>query len=355
MSAPERRLDPSELQTYCHTILCAGGAREADAGCVAAHLVDANLKGHDSHGAGLLPAYAGHMKRGLVNLEASEQVLTDTGVILRIDADGGWGAPAGRRLIEQAGAKAKEHGLAAATLGHAHHLGRIGAYAEQAAASGLVSLHFVNVTDHTPLVAPYRGSDARFGTNPICIGYPATPSRPAFLLDMATSQIALGKVRIAANRGVALPGGSLIDKRGMPTTDPSGMAGFELEGALTPLGKHKGYGLAFACELLAGVLGGGGTIQPGTPRRGGITNGLFSILIDPAAFGDPDWMQTETDAMARYALASPPMDWDSPVLYPGDPERAIAGKRGKEGIPLDEITIGQLNKTAEALGLAARL
>ncbi|WP_295691311.1 malate/lactate/ureidoglycolate dehydrogenase [uncultured Maricaulis sp.] len=355
MSTPERRLNPTSLLEFCATVLSAGGASKDDAACVAAHLVDANLKGHDSHGAGLLPAYLRHMERGQVNLEASDQVLADTSVILRIDADGGWGAPAGQRLVERASAKAREHGLAAATLGHVHHLGRLGAYAEQAAAAGLVSIHFVNVTDHAPLVAPYRGTDARFGTNPVCIGYPATATRPAFLLDMATSQIALGKVRIAANRGVALPSGSLIDARGMPTTDPSGMAGFELEGALTPLGKHKGYGLAFACELLAGVLGGGGTIQPGTPRRGGISNGLFSIFIDPAAFGEPDWMQAETDAMARYALASPPMDWDSPVLYPGDPERAIAGKRAKEGIPMDEVTIGQLNTVAEALGVAERL
>ncbi|OLF79770.1 hypothetical protein AWH62_15460 [Maricaulis sp. W15] len=355
MSTPERRLTPAELLAFCREVLVAGGARPDDADCVATHLVDANLKGHDSHGAGLLPAYAQHMKDGQVNLSALDKVLADTSVILRIDADGGWGAPAGQRLVERASAKAHEHGLAAATLGHVHHLGRIGAYAEQAAAAGLVSMHFVNVTDHAPLVAPYRGSDARFGTNPVCIGYPATLNRPVFLLDMATSQIALGKVRIAANRGVAVPSGSLIDARGMPTTDPSGMAGFELEGALTPLGKHKGYGLAFACELLAGVLSGSGTIQPGTPRKGGITNGLFSIFIDPAAFGDEDWMQAETDAMARYALASPPMDWDSPVLYPGDPERAIAGKRTKEGIPMDEVTVGQLNKTAERLGVAARL
>ena len=355
MSTPERRLNPAELQAFCHAALAAAGARPDDAACVAAHLIDANLKGHDSHGTGLLPAYAQHMKHGQVNPAATETTLADTSVILRVDADGGWGAPAGQRLVERAGAKARTHGLAAATLGHVHHLGRIGAYAEQAAAAGLVSMHFVNVTDHAPLVAPYRGSDARFGTNPVCIGYPATQTRPPFLLDMATSQIALGKVRIAANRGVPVPSGSLIDKRGMPTTDPGGMAGFELEGALTPLGKHKGYGLAFACELLAGVLGGGGTIQPGTPRKGGISNGMFSIFIDPAAFGDTDWMQAETDAMARYALASPPMDWDSPVLYPGDPERAIAGKRAKEGIPMDEITIRQLNAVAEELGVAERL
>jgi len=355
MNPPERRIDAPTLTAFCEDLLTRAGARADDAGCVARHLVDANLKGHDSHGVGILPAYAGHIRREQVCLDASDTVLTDTAVLLRVDAGGGWGPPAGERLIRQAGTKAKAGGLAAATLGNAHHLGRIGAYAEQASEAGLISMHFVNVTDHAPLVAPYRGSDARFGTNPVCIGFPATKTRPAFLLDIATSKIALGKARVAANKGLPVPAGSLIDKQGRPTTDPSGMSGFEIEGALTPLGKHKGYGLAFACELLAGVLGGAGTIQPDHPRSGGLKNSMFSILIDPDAFGDRAWMQAETDAMARYALASPPMDWDSPVLYPGDPERAIAGKRGKEGIPLDEVTIGQLNAAAEMLDMTERV
>ncbi|WP_323762384.1 malate/lactate/ureidoglycolate dehydrogenase [Maricaulis sp.] len=355
MNPPERRIDAPTLTAFCERLLRQAGTRAEDAGPVAHHLVDANLKGHDSHGVGILPAYASHIRRGQVCLDASDTMLTDTAVLLRIDAGGGWGAPAGERLIRQASAKAKSGGLAAATIGNAHHLGRIGAYAEQASAAGLISMHFVNVTDHAPLVAPYRGSDARFGTNPVCISFPATDTRPAFLLDIATSQIALGKARVASNKGLPVPAGSLIDKQGRPTTDPSGMSGFEIEGALTPLGKHKGYGLAFACELLAGVLGGAGTIQPDHPRSGGLKNSMFSILIDPDAFGDRAWMQAETDAMARYALASPPMDWDSPVLYPGDPERAIAGKRGKEGIPLDEITIGQLNETSDTLGMTERI
>ena len=204
MSTPESRLIPAELEAFCIAVLTAGGARPDDAACVAAHLVDANLKGHDSHGAGLLPAYAQHMKRGQVNLAASDQVLTDTSVILRIDAAGGWGAPAGRRLVDRAAAKARGHGLAAATLGQVHHLGRIGAYAEQAAAAGLVSLHFVNVTDHAPLVAPYRGSDARFGTNPVCIGYPATSTRPphaaasSHLLATSATAVVRGGVCCAA-------------------------------------------------------------------------------------------------------------------------------------------------------------
>ena len=351
----EQRIEIDPLLTFTKALLLKAGARETDATCVAQHLVDANVKGHDSHGVGLLPAYLRHMKDGLVTLDAEDTCLQETAVLLQVDAGGGWGAPSGFRLMDRAGAMARQQGIAAATIGNVHHLGRIGAYAERAAEAGLASLHFVNVTDHGPLVAPYRGSDARFGTNPVCIGFPAAGKRPPFLLDIATSQIALGKVRVAAARGTRVPTGSLIDEKGMPTTDPSGMAGFELKGALTPMAGHKGYGLAFACEILAGVLSGAGTIQPANPRRGGIQNRMFSILINPDKFGDRSWMESEIQAMADYALASPLMDWDSPVLYPGDPERAIAGKRRREGIPLHENTVAALNDAATRLGCDNRL
>ena len=349
------RIDASELERFVARVLIAAGARRDDAAATAAHLVEADLKGHDSHGAALLPTYLDHIRDGLVTLDASDRIVRETPVLLQIDADGGWGVPVTHRLMARAIDKAKTCGLAAATLSHAHHIGRIGAYAEQAAEAGLVSLHFVNVTDHAPLVAPYRGSDARFGTNPVCIAFPATAARPAFVHDMATSRIALGKVRVAAARGLPVTDGCLIDTRGMPTTDPTGMAGFDMKGALTPAGLHKGYGLAFACEFLAGILSGNGTIQPQNPRRGGLQNGLFSVLVDPSAFGDPDWMEREMDAMADYALASPPMDWDSPVLYPGAPERAFEGKRRREGIPVDAATLARLNAAAEAAGIADRL
>ena len=349
------RIDAPELERFVSRVLAAAGARRDDAAATAAHLVEADLKGHDSHGSALLPTYLEHIRGGLVTLDATDRTIRETPVLLQVDANGGWGVPATHRLIARAIEKAKGCGLAAATLSHAHHIGRIGAYAEQAAEAGLVSLHFVNVTDHAPLVAPYRGSDARFGTNPVCIAFPATQARPAFVHDMATSRIAMGKVRVAAARGQPVTPGCLIDARGMPTTNPAGMAGFEMKGALTPAGLHKGYGLAFACEFLAGILSGNGTIQPQNSRRGGLQNALFSVLVDPSAFGDPDWMEREMDAMADYALASPPMDWDSPVLYPGAPERAFEGKRRREGIPMDAVTVKALNDVAISAGSSARI
>ncbi|MAL10418.1 MAG: malate/lactate/ureidoglycolate dehydrogenase [Maricaulis sp.] len=355
MDSTDTRIHAPVLTGFAARVLQAGGAREADARAVADHLVAANLAGHDSHGIGLLPAYTMHIAKGLVSLDARAAVTHRHGAIVKLDAGRGWGRPAGEAAMREGAALASKLGIAAVTLANAHHLGRIGAYGEIAAQAGLVSLHFVNVTDHDPMVAPYRGSDARFGTNPVCIALPATPGRAMFLLDMATSQIALGKARVAANKGKRVPFGSVLDAQGQPTDDPSGFAGFELTGALTAFGGHKGYGLAFAAELLAGVLSGGGTIQPAHERRGGIQNQLLSILIDPAAFGDEAAMDAETDAMMAYALASLPADWDSPVLMPGDPERALRAKRAATGIPVDVTTLAQLNETAADAGIDMRL
>ena len=355
MKTSDIRLPAREMTEFCAALLRAAGARPEDAEGVSEHLVSASLAGHDSNGIALLPAWLEQAGRQLVNLDSKEHVLTETGILLRVDADGGWGAPAASRLIERAGAKALEHGLAAATLGNVHDLGRIGAYGEQAAAAGLAALIFVNITGQPPVMAPFHGSDARLGTDPVCIAFPATTHRSSFVLDMATSRISLGRLKIAAARGQDIPPGSLINEHGMPTTDPSGMSEPVRRGALTPMGRHKGYGLALACELLGGVLSGGGTIQPEHPRGGAVRNGMFAILINPALFGEADWMEHEIEALANYALASPPMDWDSPVLYPGDPERALRGKRLREGVPVSAELVEALNAAAAAKGCTARL
>tara|TARA_R110002073_G_scaffold5168_8_gene32395 strand:- start:274 stop:1341 length:1068 start_codon:yes stop_codon:yes gene_type:complete len=355
MTTSDIRLPSRELTDFCAALLHAAGTRPDDARIVAEHLVAASLAGHESNGIGLLPAWLDQLDQGFVKLDSLEHILTETAIILRINADGGWGAPAATGLIERAGAKAIEHGLAAATLGNVHDLGRIGAYGEQAAAAGLAALIFVNITGQAPLMAPFHGSDARLGTDPICIAFPATAQRSAFVLDMATSRISLGRLKLAAARGQDIPAGSLINEHGMPTTDPSGMSEPVRKGALTPMGRHKGYGLALACELLGGVLSGGGTIQPEHPREGAVRNGLFAILINPAMFGEAGWMEHEIEALATYALASPPMDWDSPVLYPGDPERAQRGKRLRDGIPVAAGLVTALNEQAAARGCDLRL
>jgi uncharacterized oxidoreductase len=232
-------------------------------------------------------------------------------------------------------------------LRNAHHIGRIGSYGEQCAAAGLVSLHFVNVIGHQPRVAPHRGIDARLATNPLCIALPAAePGRP-MILDMATSKLAMGKVRVARNEGQQLAPDQIIDSRGRPTNDPQAMYDTP-PGALLPLAEHKGYALAFACELLAGAIAGGGTLTPGNQDQNSVTNGMLSFIFDPGRLTDQSWIAREIADITAYVTASPRRDPGTPVLIPGDPERQMRAQRIAVGIPVDDVTWRQIVDGAAA-------
>ena len=180
-------------------ILAAAGSSTAEAGQVAANLVLANLSGHDSHGVGMTPRYVDAIAEGGLVPNASMTVGADLGALLSLDGQRGYGQIVGVQAMELAIERARQHGSCIYTLAHAHHLGRIGHFAEMATAAGLVSLHFVNVMAR-PVVAPFGGGDGRFGTNPCCIGVPLQGAEP-FILDFATSRVAQGKMRVAHNKG----------------------------------------------------------------------------------------------------------------------------------------------------------
>ena len=349
------RIPAERLRAATAAILEAVGCAPAEAAAVADHLLMANLSGHDSHGVGLLPMYVKHAQAGLVTPNETLGLINDAGAILQFDGRNGFGAVMGRAATAQAIERAKTTGLCAVTLGNAHHIGRIGGFGEQVAETGFIFIGFVNVTDHDPLVAPYRGAHARFGTNPVCVAFPSAEGSPSFLMDMATSRIALGKVRVAALRGQPVPEGTLLDEDGHPTTTPPNVAVDGFKGALTFMGEHKGYALGFAAELLAGVLSGFGTVQPEHARRGGVQNRMFALVLDPAAFGDPAAMAREVDAMRAYVLGAQPSQAGAPVLYPGDPERAARAERSRDGVPLEQPTVEAIDATARELGLTTRL
>ena len=344
------RIAPDRLRQLVTQIIARGGSEPAEAQLVAGHLVDANLAGHDSHGVGLIPHYVRHLKEGLVVPNTSVKVVKDEGAMLMFDGQRGFGRRVAGEAMAAAMARCRETGVVVMTLANSHHVGRVGAYGELASAAGLVSLHFVNVADHAGLVAPFRGSDSRFSTNPVCITMPGTATQPPLLLDMATSGVAMGKVLVAKRAGKQLPAGNLIDPQGAPTTDPEVMYR-DPRGSLLPFGAHKGYALAVLTELLAGAMSGGGTIQPENPRRGGVVNNMFSVLVDPARLAGVDWMRREVDGFVGYVKGSPPADPGSPVLVPGDPERLARAERLGAGIPLDTATWEELVTAGEAMGL----
>jgi uncharacterized oxidoreductase len=338
------------LRKFTGEIFRRGGSSPEEADLVAAHLVAANLAGHDSHGVGMVPTYVRHLQAGLVVPNTPARLVKDDGAILMYDGQRGYGRRVAGEAMAGAIARCRQTGVVVMTLANAHHIARVGAYGEMALAAGLVSVHFVNVTDHDGLVAPYRGRDARFSTNPVCVAVPGSEAQPPVLLDMATSEIAMGKVRVARNAGRPLPEPCVIDPQGRPTTDPAVMYA-QPRGALLPFGKHKGYGLAVIAELLAGGLSGGGTIQPDNPRRHGVVNNMTTFLVDPARLAGTPWLRREVEGFVRYVKASPPADPAQPVLVPGDPERQAAARRGHEGIPLDDATWEELLAAAEAVGI----
>ncbi len=339
------------MRAVTRAILRAGGSEEEEAAIVADHLVDAHLSGHDSHGVGMIPRYFEALRRGELRPNRHITILRDEGPLLVVDGNRGYGHVMAREATAHAIDKARKEGFALLALRNACHIGRVGTYGEQCAAAGMVSLHFVNAIGRSPLVAPHGGTDARLPTNPVVCAFPAGEGRPPFLLDMATSRIALGKARVAMMRGESLAEGSVLDAAGRPTRDPAVMFA-KPHGALLPLGEHKGYGLAMAAELLAGVLTGGGTIQPGNPRTDTTLNNMLAFVVDPARLVDPGFLGAEVAAMLDYAKASPPADPAVPVLVAGEPERLARRDRLAQGIEIEQRTWAQLMEAAESVGLA---
>ncbi|MGH7305612.1 MAG: malate/lactate/ureidoglycolate dehydrogenase [Candidatus Rokuibacteriota bacterium] len=344
------RATADDLKRLTGAIVKAGGSAVPEADLVAEHLVRANLMGHDSHGVGMIPTYIRHLKAGLVVPNTRAKVVKDDGPMLMFDGGRGYGRPVAGEAMDAAIARCRDTGVVAMTLANAHHIGRVGAYGELASAAGLVSLHFVNVTDHRAIVAPFRGTDARFVTNPVCIAVPGTERHAPLLLDMATSAVAAGKIRVAKNAGKPAPEGALIDAKGQPTRDPNVMYS-EPHGALLPFGGHKGYALAVMTELLATALTGGPSIQPGNQRMGGVVNNMFTMLVDPARLAGVDWLRREIDGFIDYVKASPPADPRLPVLVPGEPERIAQVERARAGIEVDATTWEEILAAADAVGL----
>lgn len=342
------RVAPERLRAAVRAIVARGGSGEREATLVAEQLVEANLTGHDSHGVGMLPRYVEALAEGGLKLNQRLTVLRDAGPILMLDGNAGYGQVMAFDAMALGIERAAEHGVAVVGLANSHHIGRIGHWAEQCIAAGLVSIHFVNVISR-PVVAPFGGRDARFVTNPFCVGIPMTGGKP-IVLDFATSRIAMGKVRVALNKGETVKPDTLLDARGEPTTDPAALFA-DPGGAILPFGEHKGYGMAVVCEILGGALAGGLTLHA-RPTGRAIINNMLSFIVDPQQLGTAELLAREAKAFADWVCASPPMAGVDRVLLAGDPERQWRKARA-EAIPIDATTWRQIVDAGERLGLPA--
>jgi hydroxycarboxylate dehydrogenase B len=338
------------LARAIEAIVAAGGSNAREAKIVAENLVTANLTGHDSHGIGMIPRYVESLKEGGLRPNSHPEVKFDGGALVALDGQAGYGQVIGLESTAIAIERARSHGVAVMALANSHHLCRIGQWAEQAVAEGLVSISFVNVISRS-IVAPFGGSDARFGTNPCTIGIPLE-GQPPFILDMATSGVAQGKVRVAHNKGETLPPGLLLDDKGNPTTEAR-FGVVEPYGALTTFGLHKGFGLAVVCELLGGALSGGGTWHTTDRSKKRVLNGMLSILIDPKRLGTAPAFAQEAVAFIDWVKRSPPAPGHDRVRIAGDPERETRARREKSGIAVDANTWQEIHAAGAKLGVAA--
>jgi hydroxycarboxylate dehydrogenase B len=350
-----KNFSAAALRSQVAGILSAAGSSAEEARTVAENLVLANLSGHDSHGVGMVPRYVDAVLEGGLKPNAGAKLTLDGGALLALDGQRGYGQVVGEQAMAQAMARAKSLGTCVMALANAHHLGRIGHFAEMATQQGLVAIHFVNVLSR-PTVAPWGGADGRFGTNPCCVGIPLAGREP-FLLDFATSRVAQGKMRVAHNEHRQVEPGYLIDPHGRPTTDPSVVVvpqasedGAGLFGALLPFGEHKGYGLAVACELLGGALTGSGTWHRPADTARSVINGMLTIVIDPQKLGTQASFEKEALAFIDWLKQSPPAPGSDGVRMAGEPEREARAQRERAGIVIDDQTWAEIVAAGAMVG-----
>ena len=304
--------------------------------------------GHDSHGIIRIPQYLGAIDNGDVELHGEVEVVRDTPIAAVIEGHRCFGQVVMMKALELAVDKAGSVGMATVAVRHANHIGRAGVYAERLARRGLVGLLFVNASGIPAYrMAPWGGTEARLATDPLAQGIP-TRGEPV-VIDMTTTVVAEGKVRVKHNSGDAAPEGWLLDAAGHPTDD-AGVLYREPRGSIMPLGGttagHKGYGLNVAIELLGGALTGSGCVQ--TPQA--LTNGVLLIALDISQLCDPDEFYEESDRLIAHIRSSPPQAGVESVLLPGEIEQRTRASRRAAGIAVDDETWRQVSECAARLG-----
>jgi LDH2 family malate/lactate/ureidoglycolate dehydrogenase len=345
-------------------MLCAVGVSETDAATVATALVDADRSGISSHGTLLAPLYVDRILHGSVAADATPTVVRDLGAIVVLDAKHSLGHTSADAAMALAVEKAKQFGIGAVTVRHAFHFGAADRYVESAANAGLIGIAASNTR---PLMPAPGGARAVIGNNPLAIGIPrGDPGAVAdpIIVDLAMSEVALGKIRVAASAGERIPEGWATDSLGETTTDPVEA----IAGMLLPMGGPKGYGLAIVVEMLTGVLGGGafGPDVKGLYADPAIPYdcSFFFLAIDPSFFDadspadsadSPDSpaksFAGRADALARWIESSPTAPGIDRVFLPGQ-RRTIKRAANAETLTIASTLLDSLRASAERAGIS---
>jgi len=349
------RIAPGQLTLQVEEILRAWGMSREHARITAARLAHSDIRGIDSHGVALLVLYAQHRAEGRIRFQPQVRIVRESPVTALLDADHGPGQVAATHAMELAIEKCAKAGLAAVAVRNSNHYGAAGAYAIMAAQAGLIGMSFTSVWSGA--IVPTFGADPMFGTNPIAFAAPCERHR-VFYLDMATSTVAIGKLKLAALHEKPLEPGWALDTSGQPTTD----AAAALESRrLTPLGgtrllgSHKGYGLAAMVEILCTMLPGAWYAPMRDARHPGeqyFNIGHFFLTVDPKCFRGEGEFEVDLDDMIDALHACRRADPAQAVLVAGDPEAQAMAERSELGIPVPEALLVQLRSIAAECGAA---
>ncbi|HTV44142.1 MAG TPA: Ldh family oxidoreductase [Stellaceae bacterium] len=332
-------------------ILLAWDMPEGNAETTADILSWADLHGVDSHGISMLPGYDRLRRAGRANMAAQPRIIKETPVSALVDGDGGLGHVPAQFAMQVAIGKAKQSGMAIVAVRNSAHFGATGYYTLMAAREGLIGMACTSNTGAQ--VAPTFGKEAKLGTDPWSFAAPAADDQP-FLLDMATTTVAAGRIRNKANEGLDCPPGWVLDKNGRPSTDP--LEAREKGGFLTSLGgapetsSYKGYGLAVMVNILSACLPGAALITD-PARADGAGNpdiGHCFIAIDPGLFRDRDEFAADVTRFCGDLRATEPVDPAQPVMVAGDPQWHNAAQRLRDGIPVGAGLLNQVRQIAQA-------
>jgi len=337
----------SSLRAFCEEVFLSCGVAQEDASIVADSLVQANLRGVDSHGVARVGIYVKRLKMGLVNPRPNVEVAQQSAATLLVDGDNGMGQVVGVRALELGLDKARKSGGVSVGVRHSNHYGAGAYYVQHAVARDAIAFAYSNAP---PTMAPWGGVDPYLGTNPYAYGVPAGEHRP-IILDMATSIVARGKIILMAERDEPIPEGWAIDEQGNPTTD----AQEALEGSVLPFAGPKGYALSLMIDIMAGALTGAG-FGPGINSMYDNFDdpqnvGAFFQLVDLSHFTDPATFKARVDRMIEEIKSARKAAGTEEIFLPGEIEFRTEEERMVSGIPVGAETVSELKDVGRSCGV----
>lgn len=337
-----------DLRRFIETAFIQEGLPAADAHKVASLMAEADLQGSDGHGVIRLPNYIKRIQAGGLNKNPKIRVVHERSAMAVVDGDNGMGHLVVSHAVDLAIEKAKESGVAWVSTRFSNHAGPASLYSRQPLQHDMLGLYFaVGNANHLP---PWGGTDMLLSTNPISAGIP-TQDEPPVVLDMATTVAAYGKVKVKAKRGEMMPPGWMMDRNGQPLLDPKRAD----EGFLLPIGEHKGYGLALIVGLLAGTLGGAAmgreVVDFNADFKTTTNTGQAILVIDLAAFGDPEHFKKSVDQVVRDLRSSARLPGVDRIWVPGEQSHEKRMSYGQQGIPVSQAVLSDLNLLAEKMAI----